>query len=64
LSRSHARFTQADIARVIRAIEQTGANMQIEVKPSGSICIVPIEPPDSLAPSRKGRIGARPEIVL
>lgn len=38
MSRTPARFTQADVARVIRAAQQTGAG-GVEVKPDGTITI-------------------------
>jgi hypothetical protein len=38
MSRARARFTQADVARVIRAAQQTGAG-GVEVKPDGTISI-------------------------
>lgn len=48
MPRRPAKFTQADIVRVIRAIEQTGAKMEIRIEPDGTIRIVPFnkdEPP-------------------
>lgn len=46
MSRTAARFTQADIARAIRAVEQTGAQMEIRVERDGIIRILPfIAPP-------------------
>jgi DNA-binding XRE family transcriptional regulator len=42
MSRRAARFTQADIARAIGAIEQTGANMAVEIGKDGTIRIVPL----------------------
>lgn len=39
MSNRAARFTQADIARAIRAIEQTGAHMAVELLPDGTIRI-------------------------
>lgn len=44
MSRRAARFTQADIARAIKAIEQTGASMAVEIVPDGTIRIVPYDP--------------------
>jgi hypothetical protein len=38
MSRTPARFTQADVARAIRAAQQTGAG-SVEVKPDGTISI-------------------------
>lgn len=43
MANTPARFTQADIARAIRAIEQTGAKMEIRIEPDGTIRIVPFE---------------------
>jgi hypothetical protein len=41
MSRRPARFTQADIARAIKAVEKTGAKMAVEIAPDGTIRIVP-----------------------
>jgi hypothetical protein len=41
MSRRPARCTQAEIARAIRAIEQTGAKMAMEILPDGTIRIAP-----------------------
>jgi hypothetical protein len=41
MPRRSAKFTQDDIARAIRAIEQTGAKMEIRIEPDGTIRIVP-----------------------
>ena len=38
MSRTPARFTQADVARTIRAAKQAGA-AEVEVRPDGSILI-------------------------
>ena len=38
MSRARARFTQSDVARAIRAAQQTGAG-GVEVKPDGTISI-------------------------
>lgn len=35
-----SRFTQADVARVIRAVKQSGADMEIVISASGEIRIV------------------------
>jgi hypothetical protein len=43
VSRRPARFTQADIARAIRAVRQAGAGMAVEVLPNGIIRISPQE---------------------
>lgn len=38
MSRTRARFTQADVARTIRAAKQAGATA-VEVRPDGSIWV-------------------------
>jgi hypothetical protein len=38
MSRSPARFTQADVARAIRAAKQAGAG-SVEIKADGTICV-------------------------
>lgn len=43
MPRSPSRFSQADIARAIRAIEQTGAKMEIRIETDGTIRIIPVE---------------------
>ncbi len=47
MSRASARFTQADIARALRAIEQEKARAAIEIRHDGVIRIVPFEPADT-----------------
>lgn len=41
MSRTAARFTQADIHRAIKAVEQAGADMAVEILRDGTIRIVP-----------------------
>lgn len=41
MSRTAAKVTQADIARALRAVEQTGAQAVVEVARDGTIRIVP-----------------------
>lgn len=36
-----ARFTEADVCRAIRAIEKTGARLAVEIRPDGTIRLVP-----------------------
>lgn len=43
MSRTPARVTQADIARALRAIKQTGAAMSVEIAPNGTIRLVPVD---------------------
>ncbi len=35
MPRTAARFTQADISRAIRAVQQTGNDMAVELRPDG-----------------------------
>jgi hypothetical protein len=39
-----SRFTQADVARVIRAVKQFGEDMEIVISANGEIRITPKEP--------------------
>ncbi len=41
MSRRPARFTQADIARALRAVESSGVPARVDVKLDGTISIVP-----------------------
>jgi hypothetical protein len=41
MSRTPARFTQADVARALRAIDQTGGDKEVVIEPDGRIRIVP-----------------------
>jgi hypothetical protein len=43
MPRTPAKTTQADIARALRAIEQTGAQMIIEITPDGIIRLIPVD---------------------
>lgn len=43
MSRTPAKFRQADIARALRAIEQCGSAMEIVLEPDGRIRLVPTE---------------------
>lgn len=45
MSRRAARCSQADIARAVRAVAQTGSTMAVEIMPDGTIRIVPTPPP-------------------
>ena len=57
MSRTPARITQADIARAIRAAQQTGAG-SVEVKPDGTISI-------SLSTGARDRpVDAKAKVVL
>lgn len=39
MSRTPSRFTQAEIARALRAIEQTGMDMEVQLMPNGMMRI-------------------------
>jgi predicted polyphosphate/ATP-dependent NAD kinase len=39
MPRTPAKVTQADVARVLRAVEQTGVDVVVEVLPDGTIRI-------------------------
>lgn len=43
MSRRPATFTQADIARMLRAVAASGLKMALEVKPDGSIRLEPVD---------------------
>ncbi len=61
MSRRPARFTQADIARALRAIEQTGAPVAIVIGEDGEIRLEPFRAEPK---GKKRRFVAEPEIVL
>jgi len=63
MSRRAARFTQADIVRAIKAIQQTGAPMAVEIAPDGTIRIVPISSQDERR-SEGLSVEDEPEAVL
>lgn len=58
MSRRPARFTQADIARAIRAVVQTGAPMAVLVELDGTIRISPQE--NRPAPPLRGLENRKP----
>jgi hypothetical protein len=43
MPRTAAKVTQADIARVLRAIESVGAKVRVEVLPDGTIRMEPVD---------------------
>lgn len=55
MSRTPARVTQADVARVLRAVRQTNTDADVVVEPDGRIRIVPTNPND--------RETSRPEVT-
>lgn len=56
MPRTPAKVTQADIARVLRAVAQTGAKMRVEISPDGTIRMEPVEGPDRPRFDRKGPV--------
>lgn len=44
MAKTKAKVTQADIARAIRAIQQTGAPLNVEIAPDGTIRLVAATP--------------------
>lgn len=62
LSRRPAHFTQADIARAIRAMNQTGSPfVAIEIMPDGVVRLIPASEPQK---AQGGKVAATKEIVL
>jgi len=51
MPRTPARVTQADIARALRAIEQSGARFTLEIAPDGTLRLIPVnhKPGDATA---------------
>ncbi len=58
MSRTAARFRQADIARSIRAAQQAGAG-SIELRPDGTIRIILVTPPLEAPP-----ISVEPDVEI
>lgn len=56
-----SRFTQADVARVIRAVKQFGEDMEIVISTDGEIRITPKEPGSA---KRKARVDFDGDINL
>ena len=43
MPRTAAKVTQADIARVLRAVSQSGLKMSLEISPDGTMRLMPFE---------------------
>lgn len=43
MARTAAKITQADVARVLRAVQQTGMKMAVQISPDGSIRLEPVD---------------------
>ncbi len=52
MSRRPARVTQADIARALRAAEQVGAWVTVEIRPDGTIRLVPAAKGEATEPAK------------
>lgn len=43
MPRTAAKVTQADVARVLRAVKQSGMIMRVEISQSGNITLEPVD---------------------
>lgn len=43
MPRTAAKVTQADIARVLRAVSQSGMKMRVKITPDGTIYLDPVD---------------------
>lgn len=43
MPRTPARLTQADVARVLRAVAQTGTRVAVQISPDGTIRLEPVD---------------------
>ena len=43
MSRAPARFTEADVRRAVKVVERATKPMAVEIKPDGTIRIVPMD---------------------
>lgn len=60
MPRTSARVTQADIARAIRAAQQVGAPMAVDILPDGTIRLMPVQGPlPAPAPERMVKLAKR-----
>jgi hypothetical protein len=62
MARTAAKITQADVARVLRAIGQTGVAAEVIVEPNGRIRIVPCQ--EGGAKGEQSELGGTDEIRL
>ena len=46
MPRTPAKVTQSDVARVLRAMAQTGTKMRVEISPDGTIRLEPVDGAD------------------
>jgi hypothetical protein len=61
MSHRPPRFTQSDVARAIRAVKQTGADMAVEIMQDGTIRIVPYSGPER---REDDQVADRPRVRL
>jgi hypothetical protein len=62
MPRTPSKVTQADIARALRAAEQTGQRRVVEIAPDGTIRLVPDDGPRQ--PQRQQHIAEKPRTIL
>jgi hypothetical protein len=53
MSRKPARFTQSDIYRALKAVQQSGLNMAVEISPDGTIRLLPVNDQKPDEPERE-----------
>lgn len=62
MSRRPARFTESDLARVIRVADRLGVARTIEIRPDGTISLVPVDAKPK--PEDAGPVAAVRDFVL
>lgn len=56
MPRTAAKVTQADIARVLRAVSQSGMKMSVTIAPDGSIHLEPVDATERRRVDRKAPV--------
>jgi hypothetical protein len=64
MPRTAASVTQADIARALRAVAQTGATVAVEVLRDGTIRLVPCEKREITDNMVKAKVDNKPVLLL
>lgn len=64
MPRTPASVTQADIARALRAVAQTGATVAVELLPDGTIRLVPCEKREINDNKVKAKVDRAPMLLL
>lgn len=66
MSRTAAKVTQADVARIVRAAKQAGAaSVTVKVGPTGAEIVIGLEPEPHISPlSTKRDVAPAKEIIL